>query len=65
VLKRRGYSFVTLERALTDKAYALPEAQADTGLSWLHRWMLAKGLKMRPEPREPQWVAELFQRSSQ
>ena len=65
MLKRRGYSFVTLERALTDRAYALPEARADTGLSWLHRWMLAKGLKMRPEPRESQWVAELFQRSRQ
>ncbi|HEV3470487.1 MAG TPA: polysaccharide deacetylase family protein [Pyrinomonadaceae bacterium] len=65
VLERRGYSFVTLERALTDKAYALPEAQADTGLSWLHRWMLAKGLKMRPEPREPRWVTELFRAGQQ
>jgi len=63
MLKRRGYAFVTLERALTDPAYALPDAQADMGLSWLHRWMLAKGQPMRPEPREPAWIAEMFRRS--
>lgn len=60
MLKRRGYAFVTLERALADKAYALPAAASTRGLSWLHRWMLAKGREMRPEPREPEWVAELF-----
>lgn len=59
MMRRRGYSFISLDEALTDKAYALPDAQADKGLSWLHRWMIAKGLKMRPEPSEPQWVAEL------
>ena len=65
MLRRRGYAFVTLERALTDPAYALPDAQSAQGLSWLHRWMLAKGQKMRPEPREPAWVAELFRNSRQ
>ncbi len=38
-----------------------PDAQAKTGLSWLHRWMLAKGLEMRPEPSEPEWIAELHE----
>jgi peptidoglycan/xylan/chitin deacetylase (PgdA/CDA1 family) len=64
MMKRRGYTFITLERALQDKAYALPEAQHARGLSWLHRWMLAKGQQLRPEPREPEWVAELFRQSS-
>lgn len=59
MMKKRGYTFISLENALEDKAYSLPEAQAKTGLSWLHRWMLAKGLEMRPEPREPEWVANL------
>lgn len=59
MMRKRGYTFVSLEDALKDKAYSLPEAQARTGLSWLHRWMLAKGLEMRPEPREPEWVASL------
>lgn len=59
MMRKRGYTFVSLEDALKDKAYSLPEAQAKTGLSWLHRWMLAKGLEMRPEPREPEWIASL------
>jgi peptidoglycan/xylan/chitin deacetylase (PgdA/CDA1 family) len=65
LMKRRGYAFVTLERALEDKAYALPDAQHASGLSWLHRWMLARGHSLRPEPREPDWVAELFRRARQ
>lgn len=60
LMRRRGYSFVTLERALADPAYALPEAQHARGLSWLHRWALAKGRPLRPEPREPAWLAELY-----
>ncbi|MDQ3803664.1 MAG: polysaccharide deacetylase family protein [Acidobacteriota bacterium] len=60
MMKRRGYTFITLERALTDPAYALPDAQDKQGISWLNRWRLAKGQPMRPEPREPAWVAELF-----
>jgi hypothetical protein len=59
MMKKRGYSFVSLEDALKDKAYSLPDAQAKMGLSWIHRWMLAKGLELRPEPREPEWVASL------
>jgi peptidoglycan/xylan/chitin deacetylase (PgdA/CDA1 family) len=59
MMKKRGYTFISLGDALLDKAYSLPEAQAKTGLSWLHRWMLAKGLEARPEPREPEWIANL------
>jgi hypothetical protein len=59
MLKRRGYKFITLEQALQDEAYRLPEAQATRGLSWLHRWMLAKGLPMEPEPAEPEFILQL------
>jgi peptidoglycan/xylan/chitin deacetylase (PgdA/CDA1 family) len=58
-LRKRGYEFITLETALQDPAYQLPEAQSARGISWLHRWMLAKGLEMREEPGEPAWVREL------
>jgi peptidoglycan-N-acetylglucosamine deacetylase len=58
-LRARGYSFIKLDTALADPAYQLPEAQAVRGISWLHRWMLAKGLEMREEPLEPEWVREL------
>lgn len=64
MMRKRGYSFITLDEALKDKAYRLSAAQTKMGLSWLHRWMIAKGLKMRPEPREPEWIANLHQLSS-
>lgn len=60
MMRRRGYSFISLEQALKDKAYSLEDAQSSKGISWLHRWALAKGMPMREEPREPQWVAALF-----
>ncbi|HKO62178.1 MAG TPA: polysaccharide deacetylase family protein [Pyrinomonadaceae bacterium] len=59
LITNRGYTFISLEDALKDKAYSLPEAQSKIGLSWIHRWMLAKGLEMRPEPPEPEWIANL------
>lgn len=60
MMKRRGYSFISLEEALKDRAYSLPEAQTKRGLSWLHRWMMAKGEPMQPEPAEPQFITQLF-----
>ncbi len=61
MIKGRGYVFITLEEALKDKAYRLPATQSRMGLSWLHRWMMAKGLKMRPEPRESEWLNRLIE----
>ncbi len=63
MMKRRGYKFITLEKALADKAYQSPDALTPKGLSWLHRWMLAKGEQMKVEPREPAFIAELFKNS--
>lgn len=60
MMKRRGYRFITLEEALKDQAYSLPEAQSTRGLSWIHRWMMAKGLAMKPEPAEPALITKLF-----
>jgi len=61
MMKKRGYSFITLDEALKDEAYQLPDAQENRGLSWIHRWMIAKGLQMRSEPSEPKLISELFQ----
>ena len=63
MMKRRGYKFITLEQALRDKAYRLPDAQSSEGISWLHRWALAKGMKLREEPREPGFITALFKAS--
>jgi peptidoglycan/xylan/chitin deacetylase (PgdA/CDA1 family) len=65
MMKRRGYTFISLEEALKDKAYALPDAQTNKGLSWIHRWMLAKGLQMKPEPLEPEFITQLFESRQQ
>ena len=60
MLKRRGYAFVTLEEALKDPAYAEPDALYKNGISWLHRWRMAKGLPTRWEPEAPKFVDELY-----
>jgi peptidoglycan/xylan/chitin deacetylase (PgdA/CDA1 family) len=64
MMKRRGYAFISIGEALKDKAYSLPNAQVKTGLSWIHRWMIAKGRQMRPEPREPEFISKLFESRS-
>lgn len=62
MIKRRGYAFITLEEALKDEAYKLPEAQTTGGMSWLHRWRMAKGAQASErEPSEPSWITELYE----
>jgi peptidoglycan/xylan/chitin deacetylase (PgdA/CDA1 family) len=60
MMKRRGYRFISLDEALKDPAYKSAEAQSKRGLSWLHRWMLAKGLALKREPEEPEFIRRLF-----
>ena len=51
MLERRGYRFVTIDEAMRDPAYALPDGYAGPrGLSWIHRWGLAKGMPVVLEP---------------
>jgi peptidoglycan-N-acetylglucosamine deacetylase len=62
MMKNRGYSFISIGRALEDSAYRLPDSYAGpVGLSWIHRWGLTRGMPLVPEPREPAWVARLIQ----
>ncbi len=61
MMRRRGYDFVSLDEALRDDAYRSEDGYVGPrGLSWLHRWALARGMEPREEPREPEWLAELF-----
>jgi peptidoglycan/xylan/chitin deacetylase (PgdA/CDA1 family) len=60
MLKRRGYAFVTLEEALKDPAYRETDALYKNGISWLHRWRMAKGLPVKWEPEVPKFVDELY-----
>lgn len=53
MLKKRNYEFVSLENALTDEAYKLPDNFVKrNGISWLHRWALDKG-RENILPEEP------------
>jgi peptidoglycan/xylan/chitin deacetylase (PgdA/CDA1 family) len=59
MLKKRNYRFVTLEEALTDEAYKLPDNFVRrNGISWLHRWALDKGREniLPDEPKTPEFV---------
>jgi peptidoglycan-N-acetylglucosamine deacetylase len=60
MLKERGYTFVSLEQAMRDDSYRIPDTYIGRkGLSWIHRWGLAKGKPIKPEPNEPEWVAKI------
>ena len=59
MLKKRNYGFVTLENALTDEAYKLPDTFVRrNGISWLHRWAIEKGREniLPDEPKTPDFV---------
>jgi peptidoglycan-N-acetylglucosamine deacetylase len=61
MFRRRGYAFVSLDTALRDPAYGLPENYGGRGgFSWIHRWSKAKGMPDRGEPDEPEWVRTYF-----
>jgi peptidoglycan-N-acetylglucosamine deacetylase len=64
MMRSRGYSFITLERALADPAYRLPDRYAGPGgFSWIHRWSITKGMKPQGEPNEPEFIAQEYQKN--
>jgi peptidoglycan/xylan/chitin deacetylase (PgdA/CDA1 family) len=61
-LEIRGYRFVTLEAALQDEAYSLPDTYVGNwGISWLHHWELTAGRKRSPSPDPPDWVTKAYE----
>lgn len=60
LLRTEGYSFVTLDEALRDPAYASPDAFfGKGGVSWLHRWAWTRGHRgafYAGEPDVPEFV---------
>lgn len=59
MLRRRGYRFVSIDQALADEAYSLPEKYAGRGgFSWIHRWSKTKTMPSKGEPDPPAWVLE-------
>lgn len=59
MLKKRGYKFISLDNALKDEAYKLPDNFVrKAGISWLHRWALDRGREfvLPNEPKVPEFV---------
>jgi peptidoglycan/xylan/chitin deacetylase (PgdA/CDA1 family) len=59
LLRKRGYRFITLQAALSDAAYSMPdEFVAEEGTNWLDHWAITRGQPPRNTPVFPQWVID-------
>jgi hypothetical protein len=57
LMHRRGYTFITLEDALSDPAYGLPDTYIGVeGTGWLDHWAITQGHPPEGAPVFPQWV---------
>jgi len=63
MFERRGYRFISLERALLDPAFQSADTFVGTsGITWLHRWALTKKMAKTfyaGEPEVPGFVTEI------
>jgi peptidoglycan/xylan/chitin deacetylase (PgdA/CDA1 family) len=59
LLRKRGYQFITLQDALGDSAYSLPdEYVGEEGTSWIDHWAITRGHPPQNTPVFPQWVID-------
>ena len=65
MLKRRNYSFVSLDAAMKDKAYRQPDKYTGAvGISWLQRWAITQGMGFRKEPPLPPYMRQFDKRAA-
>jgi peptidoglycan-N-acetylglucosamine deacetylase len=59
LLRKRGYRFITLEDALTDDAYSMPDTYiGEEGRGWLDHWALSRGKPVLGFPVVPQAILD-------
>ncbi len=59
LLRKRGYRFITLEDALGDSAYSLPDTYVgEGGTGWIDHWAITQGKIPQGGPVFPQWVMD-------
>ncbi len=59
LIRKRGYRFITLEQALQDPAYSLPDTYVGSdGTIWLEHWAITQGKIPQGAPQFPPEIAE-------
>ena len=59
LIRKRGYRFTTLESALGDSVYALPDTYVgEEGSGWLEHWAISLGKPPLHQPSAPQAMAD-------
>ncbi len=59
LIRKRGYRFITLEEALEDTAYSLPDTYVGVdGTSWLEHWAITQGKPPQGAPPFPEKIAQ-------
>jgi peptidoglycan-N-acetylglucosamine deacetylase len=59
LIRKRGYRFITLQDALSDEAYALPDTYVgEEGTNWIDHWAITLGRPPLHSPMAPQAMIE-------
>jgi peptidoglycan/xylan/chitin deacetylase (PgdA/CDA1 family) len=59
LLRKRGYKFITLEDALSDSAYSVPDTfVGEEGGGWIEHWAITRGQPPQGAPEFPAAIAE-------
>ena len=59
LIRKRGYRFITLESALGDSVYALPDTYVgEEGAGWLEHWAISLGKPPLHQPSAPQTMMD-------
>jgi peptidoglycan-N-acetylglucosamine deacetylase len=61
VIRKRGYRFISLQEALSDPAYSLPDTfVGEEGAGWLEHWAITRGKPPQGAPVFPPWVNDRY-----
>jgi peptidoglycan-N-acetylglucosamine deacetylase len=58
VMRKRGYSFIPLDQAISDAAYSLPDTYVGEGTGWLDHWAITQGKPPHGAVDFPAWVLD-------
>jgi len=62
MIRRRGYRFISIDEAMTDRAYESGDRWTGGGVSWIERWGVTRGMReslFDGDPSVPRWVQTL------